>query len=127
MHKIIIFLFILFLSIEVCFAYSIDDNSDNTIVNKFNDSFHNLNKYSFNSSDLIKDYKNESQYSIQILSDGKNVGAGESVRFYVNGVNYTKLTDGEGIATLDINLKPGHYIVYCEYKTFKNYNNILVI
>lgn len=127
MHKIIIFLLILFLSIEVCFAYSVDDSSNNSIVDRFSAAFHNLNKYHFNSSDLIKDYRNESQYSVQILSDGKSIKAGEPVRFYVNGVNYTKLTDRDGIATLDINLKPGNYIVYSEYKTFKNYNNILVL
>ena len=70
---------------------------------------------------------NDSQYSVQILCEGKNIGANECVRFYVNGVNYTKLTDKDGIATLNINLKPGNYIVYSEYKTFKNYNNILVM
>lgn len=126
MKKIIIFVFILFLSLEVCFAYSFNDNS-NAAVDKLGASFHNLNKYSFNSSDLIKDYMNDSQYSVQILCEGKNIGANECVRFYVNGVNYTKLTDKDGIATLNINLKPGNYIVYSEYKTFKNYNNILVM
>ena len=127
MKKIIIFLFILFLSFEVSFAYSFDDNSGVNILDKFNAAFDNLNKYSFNSHDLIKDYKNDSQYSVQILCDGKSIGAGESVRFQVNGVSYTKLTNKDGIATLDINLKPGNYIICSEYKTFKNYNNILVM
>ena len=128
MKKIIIFLFILFLSFEVSFAFSFDENSNhNGITDKINAPFHKLNKYSFNSNDLIKDYKNESQYSVQILSNGKNIGPNECVRFYVNGVNYTKTTNEDGIATLNINLKPGNYIVYSEYKTFKNYNNILVI
>lgn len=111
MKKIIILLLIFFLSFEVCSAYSFDDSSDNTIVEKINNHFHNFNKYSFNSSDLIKNYKNDSQYSVQILADGKNIGENEYVRFYVNGVNYTKLTNKEGIATLDINLGPGNYIV----------------
>lgn len=127
MKKIIILLLIFFLSFEVCFAYSVDDISNITIVEKINNHFYNLNEYSFNSSDLIKNYKNDSQYSVQILVDGKNIGENECVRFYVNGVNYTKLTNKEGIATLDINLEPGNYIVYSEYKTSRNYNNILVI
>lgn len=127
MKKIIILLLIFFLSFEVCSAYSFDDSSDNTIVEKINNHFHNFNKYSFNSSDLIKNYKNDSQYSVQILADGKNIGENKCVRFYVNGVNYTKLTNKEGIATLDINLEPGNYIVQSEYKTSRNYNNILVI
>lgn len=126
MKKIIIFLIILFLSFEVSFAYSFDDSLHN-VADNINSHFHDLKKYSFNSSDLIKDYRNASQYSVQILSGGENVGAGESVTFHVNGQNYTRMTDGDGIATLNINLKPGNYIVYSEYKTFKNYNNILVI
>ena len=126
MKKIIIFLFILFLSFEVSFAYSFDDSPHNVAEN-INSYFKNLEKYSFNSSDLIKEYKNDSKYSVQILSDGKNIGAGECVSFHVNGVNYTRVTNADGIAALNINLKPGNYIVYSEYKTFKNYNNILVI
>ena len=59
MKKIILLFFILFLSFEVSFAFSFDENSNNNnIVDKINASFHNLNKYSFNSDDLIKDYKN---------------------------------------------------------------------
>ena len=126
MKKIIIFLIILFLSFEVSFAYSFDDSPHN-VADNINSYFHDLKKYSFNSSDLIKDYKNESQYSVQILSGGEAVGAGECVTFHVNGLDYTRMTNGDGIAILNINLKPGHYIVYSQYRTFKNYNNILVI
>ena len=126
MKKIIIFLLILFLSFEVSFAYSFDESPHN-VADNIHSYFHDLKKYSFNSSDLIKDYRNASQYSVQILYEGEAVGAGECVTFHVNGQDYTRMTNGDGIATLNINLKPGQYIVYSEYKTFKNYNNILVI
>ena len=84
-------------------------------------------KYTFNSSDLIKDYKNASQYSVQVLADGKPVSAGEVVILRVNGIEYAKTTDSNGTVHLNINLPPGNYIVYCEYNTYKTYNNIKVI
>lgn len=121
MKKILFLFFILFLSIQFSFAFSLSD------IQKDSPSIFKVEHYVFNSTDLIKDYGNSSQYSVQILHDGKAVGYGENVTFLVNGMNYTRLTDSNGIATLNINLGPGKYIVYCEYKTFKNYNNILVL
>ena len=118
MKKIWIFIFILFLCMNVSFAFSLNDN-DNPFADRF--------KYSFNSTDLIKNHQDSSQYSVQILENGKHIGAGENVSFLVNGVNYTRTTDVNGIATLNINLEPGNYIVYCEYKSCKNYNNIMVL
>ncbi len=118
MKKIWIFIFILFLCMNVSFAFSLNDN-DNPFADRF--------KYSFNSTDLIKNHQDSSQYTVQILQNGSPVGAGESVKFLINGVNYTRTTDGNGIAALNINLEPGNYIVYCEYKSCKNYNNIMVL
>ena len=121
MKKILFLVLILFLSLEVSFAFSLNDiRSDDSNLFK-------REKYSFNSTDLIKDYNNATQYDVQILHDGKPVGCGEKVTFFVNGMNYTRFTDCNGIASLNINLEPGQYIVYGEYKTFKNYNNILVL
>ena len=129
MKRIIFLLLILFLSFEISFAFSLDDitkSDDSSPANALNSLF-KKNEYSFNSSDLIKDYKNASQYSVQILHDGKSVGPGKEVTFLVNGIHYTRLTDENGVATLNINLKPGNYIIYAEYKSCKNYNNILVL
>lgn len=123
MKNIWIFIFILFLCINVSYAFSIEDNALFHNDNPLNERF----KYSFNSSDLIKDYLNASQYEIQVLENGKPVGAGEKVNFLINGVNYTRLTDSDGIATLNINLIPGNYIVYCQYHSLKTYNNIMVL
>lgn len=125
MKKILFFLLILLLSIEISFAYSFDiEYSCSTdIISHLVKS----DKYSFNSTDLIKDYNNAGQYCVQVLHDGKPVNSSQEVKFFINGVEYTRLTDDNGIATLNINLEPGHYIVYSEYNTFKNYNNILVL
>ena len=80
------------------------------------------------SSDLVKYYKNESQYVVTILGkDGKAVGAGETVTFNINGVFYTRQTNASGQAKLNINIMPGNYVITAEYKDCKVSNNIEVL
>ena len=79
------------------------------------------------SSDLVKYYKNESQYVVTIYGeDGKAVGAGEEVTFNINGVFYTRTTNATGQAKLNINLQPGDYIITAEYNGCKVSNDITV-
>ncbi|SDA63399.1 Ig-like domain-containing protein, partial [Methanobrevibacter millerae] len=79
-------------------------------------------------SDLVKYYRNASQYTVKVIGDdGKPVGAGETVSFNVNGVLYNRTTDESGIATLNINLHPGDYIITAEYKDCRVSNNITVL
>ena len=142
--RVLIILLIIFLFMDVSFAadsgnilfQDFDDFSENISsylmehLSAGNSSIFNKNntvKYSFNSSDLIKDYKNDSQYRVQVLADGKPIGPGENVSLRVNGVDYVKTTDENGTVQLDINLLPGNYIVVCEYNSYKTYNNIRVI
>ena len=85
-----------------------------------------LSRFSGN-SDLVKYYRNASQYSVKVIGDdGNPVGAGETVTFNINGVFYTRTTDESGNATLNINLAPGEYIVTAEYKGCMISNNIAV-
>ena len=72
-------------------------------------------------ADLIKYYRNSSQYTV------KAVGAGESVTFNINGVLYTRQTDANGIAKLNINLHPGDYVITAEYQGSRVSNNIKVL
>ena len=68
------------------------------------------------SSDLVKYYKNDSQYVVTLLgNDGKVVGAGETVKFNINGVFYERTTNASGQAKLNINLIHGEYIITGEY------------
>ena len=94
-----------------------------------NDSFSvtKVHRYSFNSSDLIKVYGNDSDFAVQVLADGKPIGANQNVSFYLNGEEYVIPTDNEGVAHLNIGLEKGNYIVAYEYKTYKSYNNIMVL
>ena len=79
-------------------------------------------------NDLVKYYKNASQYVVTVLGDdGKPVGAGENVTFNINGVMYTRTTNESGQAKLNINLAQGNYTVTAEYKGCKVANNIEVL
>ncbi len=119
----IIFLFFIFLTFQV--SYAIEDVNHNTsgIVSNLFD----LNKITFNSTDLIKNYNNHGQYHVQILKDGKSIGPNQKILLRVNGVDYYRLTDSNGVASLNIRLNPGQYIIYSEFGNYRNYNNILVL
>lgn len=78
-------------------------------------------------NDLTKFYKNDSQYTVKVLGpDGKAVSGGKNVTFNINGVFYTRQTNAEGIAKLNINLAPGNYIITAEYDGCKVSNKIIV-
>ena len=78
-------------------------------------------------NDLTKFYKNDSQFTVKILNkEGKPAGAGENVTFNINGVFYTRQTNAEGVAKLNINLQPGNYIITTEYNGCKVSNKIIV-
>ena len=79
-------------------------------------------------NDLVKYYRNDSQYYVKVIGDdGNPVGANESVTFNINGVFYKRLTDENGVAKLNINLRPGDYIITCEYEGCRVSNNITVL
>ena len=79
-------------------------------------------------NDLIKYYRNASQYTVKLIGDdGNPVGAGETVTFNINGVFYTRTTNESGIAKLNINLDPGQYIITAEYRECKVSNTITVL
>ena len=78
--------------------------------------------------DLVKYYKNNSQYVIKVLDDeGNAVGANEVVKFNINGVMYYRQTDATGHVKLSINLDPGEFVITAEYKGFMISNNIEVL
>ena len=78
--------------------------------------------------DLIKYYRNDSQYVVRAIGDnGKPVGAGKVVVFNINGVMYERTTNASGHAKLNINLAPGDYIITAEYEGCKVSNNIKVL
>ena len=80
------------------------------------------------SSDLTKYFRNASQFIVRIhTADGGYVGAGEEVKFNINGIIYTKKTNATGHAKININLPPGNYTVTTYYKDFSQGNSIEVL
>ena len=61
--------------------------------------------------DLVKMYKNATDFRAKFLgSDGK-VLANTTVKFNINGVLYTRTTNNDGVGSLAINLRPGEYVL----------------
>ena len=78
--------------------------------------------------DIVKYYRNETQYTVKVIrDDGKAVGAGEIVKFNINGVFYTRSTNESGIVKLNLNLQPGDYVVTAEYGNCKISNNVKIL
>ena len=78
-------------------------------------------------SDLVKYYRNDSQYVVRIIGDdGNPIGAGETVTFNINGVMYERKTNESGYAKLNINLPPGNYVITAMCGGCNVANNITV-
>lgn len=61
--------------------------------------------------DLIKMYGNASKYYAKFIDSQGQILKNTDVKFNINGVQYTRKTNGSGIAGLNINLNPGQYII----------------
>ncbi|WP_296884622.1 transglutaminase domain-containing protein [uncultured Methanobrevibacter sp.] len=61
--------------------------------------------------DLVKYYKNDTQYYATFLDGQGNPLANTDINFNINGVFYERKTNANGIARLNINLLPGEYIL----------------
>ena len=74
-------------------------------------------------SNITVDYAGGSFFRVKVVTDnGHAVGAGESVKFTINGKTTTVKTDDEGIAKIKINEVPKKYTVTTKVngKTYKN-------
>ena len=64
---------------------------------------------------LVKTYGNPDQYKAKLVDGvGKPVN-GVNITMNINGIFYNKLTDSNGVASLNINLMPGEYIITSSY------------
>ena len=62
-------------------------------------------------SDIVKYYRNDTQYYATFLNSTGNPLINASVSFNINGVFYTRTTNENGTAKLNINLIPNTYII----------------
>lgn len=77
------------------------------------------------SRDLTAYYASRISYSVWVHDASGNV-TGKRVKFTIANRDYYATTDNNGIATLNINLKPGNYAVCTSYAGVKVKNKITV-
>ena len=80
-------------------------------------------------SDIVKYYKNNTQYLVYVLDDAGKPLFNQNVTFNINGVYYDRITDSNGIAKLNINLNPGNYTITAisSFNNEMHSNNIEVL
>ena len=85
-----------------------------TTINPINGEMHSNNVTvlsTMSASDIVKYYKNDTQYCVCALDGAGNPLVNQDITFNINGVFYTRTTDASGVAKLNINLPPGKYII----------------
>ncbi len=85
-----------------------------TAINPLNGEMHsNIVKVlpTILASDVVKYYRNNTQYYATFLDDVGNPLANTDVTFNINGVYYTRSTNSNGVARLNINLNPNNYTI----------------
>ena len=78
--------------------------------------------------DVVKYYKNGTQYYATFLDNAGNPLVNKRVSFNINGIFYNRTTNQEGIAKLNINLNPDTYVITSTNINGENAaNNITVL
>ena len=76
--------------------------------------------------DIIKYYKNGTQYTAKVYNKDGTLAVGKNVTFNINGVFYNRVVDKNGMVTLAINLNPGKYIITAIFDGYAVGNNVTV-
>ena len=77
-------------------------------------------------NDLEMSYKDGSTFNATLLDGQGNIYPNQKVSFNVNGVFYYRTTNSLGIASLNINLMSGKYIITSSYNGYNIANTILI-
>ncbi len=128
-RNFIILLFFLLLTISCVSAHENDTLSESNQVSLDDvDYSNNVSQPSkIETQDLVKYYKNDSQFEFSVFDDNDKPISDANVLLSVNGKNYTKKTNDEGFGFLTINLNPGKYKITttCGNKSNTNLINVL--
>ena len=76
--------------------------------------------------DLTTNYLDNSKFNATTLDNQGNPLANQTVKFNINGVIYNKITNNDGIASLNINLIAGKYIITSYWRDYE-IGNIVTI
>ena len=66
------------------------------------------------------------KFNVKILNSNGKAAASKKVTITLNGKIYSKITNKNGLVTLNINLKAGTYQITTAYSNLKNVNKIKV-
>ncbi|WP_407414459.1 Ig-like domain-containing protein, partial [Methanobrevibacter sp.] len=76
--------------------------------------------------DIEMYYKDGSNYTVTLKDTRGTPLANKEITFNIDGENYTRFTDKDGIASITINLPAGTYTVTATYKNISTTNKIVV-
>ncbi len=65
-------------------------------------------------------------YTAELKDHNNKPITNQKITFNINGKTYTNKTNNKGIATLNLNLPEGNYIIKTTYKTISHTNNIYI-
>ena len=99
----------------IVFSINLNPGNYTITVTNLNDNLTVTNNITvlstINGSDIVKFFRNGTQYYVTILDgEGKPI-IGHNVTMNINGVFYNRTTDENGTAKLNINLNPGNYTI----------------
>ena len=77
-------------------------------------------------SDISMSYHDGTKFKVTLLDGQGQLFGGQNITFNVNGVFYTRVTDSEGVASLNINLQSGKYIITSTYNELNIANKITI-
>lgn len=88
-----------------------DQNEDNRYGDEANEVVEDSSNVtsSIESSDLVKYYKNDSQYEATFYDFNGTPLVNQSIPISINGGNYNRTTNTSGMIKFSINLVPGNY------------------
>lgn len=124
---IIILIVISLFSLNLCFAQDLNNNSDNNlqsdnstvkvlekandgVISSSNRSNTHIDVESNTSFDVVGDY-----FKVRLCDENNASISNVKVSFTVNGVNYNKNTDSNGVASLQIRLSDGTYKIVSKF------------
>ena len=77
-------------------------------------------------NNLVMNYNDGSSFKVTLLDGMGKLFANQTVNFNVNGVFYDRLTDNNGVASLNIRLMAGKYIISSSYNGYVISNTIII-